>query len=326
MCQEIVSAVNMPIPRYLSNSKICQKVPSSKLIFSMQYANNSIDLSIVFKKKPLAYMRIYRHVPKGMLVWLNMRADSVPLHRSKSRTYKLVDCIKDAKFNNRGKLLQSVVLHLRNKQLTKTNKARLSVVDLRKYKASIYLEKAKFRGLKVLNYILTTALTNVTTITQRRMYEVAVRPETQTWMGAIIMKDLVECLTKTVYRADRFVGTAEPSSTRSSQLGNGLCSGETDFDHEAVQHYPYHVVTAQSNHAQESCGAVGTACSKAEDVTTQGQAGQAQTLTRYLIDSCNADMPYKSGKIRKVQYSVYSGLTAIRRKTTTRHPHRTNDE
>jgi len=193
MCQEIVS-VNMPIPRYLSNSKICQKVPSSKLIFYMQYANNSMDLSIVFKKKPLAYMRIYRHVPKGMLVWLNMRADSVPLHRSKSRTYKLVDCIKDAKFNNRGKLLQSVVLHLRNKQLTKTNKARLSVVDLRKYKASIYLEKAKFRGLKVLNYILTTALTNVTTITQRRMYEVAVRPETQTWMGAIIMKDLVECL------------------------------------------------------------------------------------------------------------------------------------
>jgi len=196
MCKEIVSAVNMPIPRYLSNSKICQKVPSSKQIFSIQYSNRWIDLSNLFELKALAYMRMYRHIPKEILVWLNMRADSVPLHRRKSRTYQLVDCMRDAKFNNRGKLLQSVVLHLRNKQFTKRNKAGLSVVHLRKYKASIYLEKAIFRRLKVLNYILTTALTNIATVTQKSKGEAAVWPEAHTWMGAmaIIMKNLVECV------------------------------------------------------------------------------------------------------------------------------------
>jgi len=155
MCKEIVSAVNMPIPRYLSNSKICQKVPSSKQIFSIQYLNRWIDLSNLFELKALAYMRMYRHIPKEILVWLNMRADSVPLHRRKSRTYQLVDCMRDAKFNNRGKLLQSVVLHLRNKQFTKRNKAGLSVVHLRKYKASIYLEISnisKTEGVKLYSH------------------------------------------------------------------------------------------------------------------------------------------------------------------------------
>jgi len=76
------------------------------------------------------------------------------------------------------------------------------------------------------------------------------------------------------------VVTAERNSTQSSQLE--LCSGETDSDHEAVQHCPYNVATAQSNHAEKSCGAVGTACSKAEDFTTRGQAGLSLSPSAYI--------------------------------------------
>jgi len=75
--------------------------------------------------------------------------------------------MRNAQLNNRGKLIKSVILQLANKQGTKRNKTGLSVVDLKNFRASKYLEKAHFIGLKVLARLIFSCAINLDKVRNR---------------------------------------------------------------------------------------------------------------------------------------------------------------
>jgi len=135
------------------DSQTLEAVHMRNQIFSAIYTMKSKPIQMI-DDQFLTIMRVYKYVAKDIAIHLNARRNSVDENRSKCRHVQLVNRMRNAKLNNRGKLLQGVVLHLRNKQRSKRNKTGLTLVELKNLKASMLVARAHFVGLKVLNQLI----------------------------------------------------------------------------------------------------------------------------------------------------------------------------
>jgi len=68
ICKNVLSAVTMPIPRYVSNSKTYQKVHMKRQMFSQIYSQTRIGVPTLYQLTNIQYAKALRSVPMEITI------------------------------------------------------------------------------------------------------------------------------------------------------------------------------------------------------------------------------------------------------------------